>query len=115
MLLGHDVLGIAGVVVGVHALGVRRQIDHLQRAVGIDDDLHGALDRGRAVVVLDAVLGAIERAHVGAAAHVVQRHVQFEVGQAIAQKIMRCRASPTYWLCGIFLDELSKASKDLRH
>src|SRR6202044_1789976 len=75
VLLGFEVRERTGVVIRVHQFDVFRQIHHIEGVVRGDHDAQGAFDRRRAIVVFHAVLGTIEGAHIGAAAHVVQGHV----------------------------------------
>src|SRR5450432_1014949 len=86
MLLLQDVLGARRVIVGIHAFGVGGQIHHVERAVGVHQNLERALYGRSAVVILDAELGAVDRADIRAAPHVVERHMQFEVRQSVAQE-----------------------------
>src|SRR5580658_660571 len=86
MLLGDDFLGVARVVGRVYLLCIGGEIHHLQVSIGIHQNLQRTLHGRGAVIVLDAVLGAIDGADIGAAPHVVQGDVQFEIRQAIAQE-----------------------------
>ena len=112
-VINYEIFSILLLNERAQELRIRFQIGHFQRAVGIDHDLHGPLDRRRPVVVLDAVFGAIERAHIGAAAHVIAGHMQLEVRQAIAQEYHPLTCIRCVDAMRVFFDELLEGVEGL--
>ena len=71
------------VIVHQHLLRARRQLFQIQLVVRRHHDLQRIANRRSSVIVLQRVLGAVDRAHVGPALQVVAGHVNFIVRQAV--------------------------------
>src|SRR5690606_14376617 len=84
-LLLLERVGVAEVL-SQNRLGVGSEVVHVEVAVGGGHELERLTDLGGAVVVLDGITRAIERADVGTAVEVVLCDVDFVACEAVAQE-----------------------------
>ena len=87
LLLGRDaaLAGFAFVVGAIHGASLGGELGELHPVVTLDHDLERFAHRRRAVEFLDRYLGALRGGDIGATAHVVTRHGDFVVGEAVTQ------------------------------